>query len=87
MIRLTTEHQNKIIDAKNYNDSYFVDVLLKNGIIRYNLSVREKVSLEPTANCSLKDYNFKTDDIEDIRPTLGILKKLNDPWKKKKETI
>ena len=84
MINLTKEQINKIADAKGYHDTYFVDVLLKNGTIKYNLSAREKVILVATSSCQKEDYDFKAEDIEDIRPTIGLLSKLTDPWKRKK---
>ena len=86
MIPLSEEHKVKIKNSKNIQDAYFVDVLLKDGTIKYKLSAREKTCLEATSVCRKEDYNFKTEDIEDIRPSISFIKQLTDPWKQNRET-
>ncbi|NOI73960.1 hypothetical protein F0246_26615 [Vibrio owensii] len=49
-------------------DLYKVDVRLRSGVILYNLSVRDEVALEPTADESSEKYNFQSSDIVSIRP-------------------
>ena len=80
-IKLTQEQQDKIVDAQAYHDAYFVDVLLKTGEIKYSLASKERMAIMPTSTCDSKNYNFEGEDIKDIRPALGLIKKLFDPWR------